>query len=60
MVAECSFLIVAMDSKLVVVFTGLSNCGRGLCTCGGGLLSICLRRHISICCGGSGSSKRRQ
>ena len=60
-VAGCNFLIVAMDSKLVVVFTGLSSCGGGpLCTCCGGLLSICLRRHRSICCGGSGSSKRRQ
>ena len=29
-VARCNFLIVAGDSKLVVVFKGLSSCGGGI------------------------------
>ena len=29
-VAGCSFLIVAKDSKLVVLFMGLSSCGGGI------------------------------
>ena len=61
MVAGCNFLIVAKDSKLVVLFMGLSNFGGGISVfvvVGSSLFVSGDTYHFSVVA--RGSSKRRQ
>ena len=54
-VARCNFLIVAGDSKLVVVFKGLPSCGGGISVLAVvGSSMFVSGRHMSICYGGTG------
>ena len=60
-VAWCNFLIVAKDSKLVVLFMGLSNFGGGISVfvvVGSSLFVSGDTYHLVV--GARGSSKRRQ
>ena len=61
MVAGCNFLIVAKDSKLVVLFMGLSNFGGGISVfvvVGSSLFVSGDTYHFAVVA--RGSSKRRQ